>query len=123
VTIVKYILNRSLTLDRVFHALADPSRRVIVERLTEGPATASDLAEPLPMTLPGALQHLQMLERSGLVHSRKTGRVRTYRIEAEALQPAERWIAERRAGWERRLDNLGAYLAEQRDDPRTSDDG
>ncbi|HEY3192835.1 MAG TPA: metalloregulator ArsR/SmtB family transcription factor [Solirubrobacterales bacterium] len=112
-----------MTLDRVFHALADPSRRVIVERLTEGPATASDLAEPLPMTLPGALQHLQMLERSGLVHSRKTGRVRTYRIEAEALQPAERWIAERRAGWERRLDNLGAYLAEQRDDPRTSDDG
>jgi DNA-binding transcriptional ArsR family regulator len=110
-------------LDRVFQALADPSRRVMVERLTEGPASVSDLAEPLPMTLPGALQHLQVLERSGLVHSEKVGRVRTYRIEAAALQGAERWISERRAGWERHLDNLGAYLAEQADDSRRSDNG
>jgi DNA-binding transcriptional ArsR family regulator len=109
--------NRSVALDRVFHALADPSRRSIVERLTEGSATVSDLAAPLPMSLPAVLQHLEVLERSGLVRSRKDGRVRTCRIEPAALQPARRWIDERREGWERRLDQLGEYLAERDDAP------
>jgi DNA-binding transcriptional ArsR family regulator len=106
------VLNQSPTLDHVFHALADPSRRVLVERLSESPASVSDLAEPLPMSLPGVLQHLHVLERSGLVRSEKVGRVRTYRIEQAALRPAERWIRERRAGWEGRLDRLGTYLAD-----------
>jgi DNA-binding transcriptional ArsR family regulator len=112
------MLNQSLALDRVFHALSDPSRRSIVDRLTQGPASVSDLAAPLPMSLPGVLQHLQVLEESGLVRSEKVGRVRTCRIEAAALRPAERWINDRRAAWEDRLDRLGAYLAEQRDEPR-----
>jgi DNA-binding transcriptional ArsR family regulator len=105
--------DRGLALDRVFHALADPSRRSIVEQLTRGPASVSDLAAPLPMSLPGVLQHLQVLEDSGLVRSAKVGRVRTCRIEPAALQPVERWISERRAGWEARLDRLGTYLGEQ----------
>jgi DNA-binding transcriptional ArsR family regulator len=111
------MLNHPPDLDRVFQALADPSRRVMVERLSEGPASVTDLAEPLPMSLPGVMQHLQVLEQSGLVSSTKVGRVRTYRIEAAALRPAERWISARRARWERRLDRLGAYLAEQGGEP------
>lgn len=95
----------------------------MVERLSRGPASVSDLAEPLPMSLPGALQHLRVLEQSGLVHSSKAGRVRTYRIEPAALRPAERWIGARRAGWERRLDRLGDYLAEQNDEPRHGSSG
>jgi DNA-binding transcriptional ArsR family regulator len=110
------VLNQSPTLDRVFSALADPSRRVMVERLSEGPASVSDLAGPLPMSLPGVMQHLRVLEQSGLVRSRKVGRVRTYRIAGAALRPAERWIGARREGWERRLDQLGDYLAEQGDE-------
>src|SRR5918999_1843191 len=97
--------------DRVFHALADPSRRLIVERLSRGPASVSELADPLPMTLPAVVQHLQVLELSGLVSSEKVGRVRTCRIEPTALRPVERWIGERRASWERPLDHLGEYLA------------
>jgi DNA-binding transcriptional ArsR family regulator len=91
----------------VFHALADPSRRTIVERLSRGSASVSALAEPLPMSLPAVLQHLQVLEESGLVRSEKIGRVRTCSIEVAALRPAERWIEQRVAGWERRLDRLG----------------
>ena len=106
------MLNQSAPLDRVFQALADPSRRVIVERLSRAPASVTALAEPLPMSLPAVLQHLQVLERSGLVRSTKVGRVRTYRMDAAALRPAERWIGERRAGWERRLDRLGTHLSE-----------
>jgi DNA-binding transcriptional ArsR family regulator len=106
------VLKQSPGLDRVFHALADPGRRSIVERLSRGPASVSDLAEPLPMSLPAVVQHLQVLEESGLVRSRKVGRVRTCSIELRALQPAERWIRQRRSGWERRLDRLGDYLAE-----------
>src|ERR687894_2541788 len=94
--------------DRVFHALADPHRRVIVERLSRGPATVSELAQPLPMSLPAVVQHLQVLEGSGLVRSEKVGRVRTCRIEPMALRPVERWIGERRTSWERRLDPVGA---------------
>jgi DNA-binding transcriptional ArsR family regulator len=104
------MLNHS-QLDRVFHALTDPARRGMLERLSRGPATVSELAAPLPMSLPAVVQHLQVLEASGLVRSEKIGRVRTCRIEAEALSQAERWINERRTTWERRLDRLGDYLA------------
>ena len=104
------MLKQSPELDRVFHALADPNRRSIVERLSRGPASVSDLAEPLPMSLPAVVQHLHVLEESGLVRSRKVGRVRTCTIEVAALTPAERWMQQRRAGWERRLDRLGDYV-------------
>jgi len=103
-------------LDMVFHALADPSRRVMVERLTRGPASVSELAAPLSMSLPAVVQHLQVLEASGLVRSEKVGRVRTCRIAPKALTAAEQWISQRRSTWERRLDRLGDYLAGQPDD-------
>jgi DNA-binding transcriptional ArsR family regulator len=101
-------------LDRVFHALSDPSRRAMVERLTRGPASVSELAAPLDMTLAAVVQHLQVLEDSGLVKSRKVGRVRTCRIEPTGLRTAEDWIARRRTLWERRLDRLGEVLAERK---------
>ena len=103
-------------MDRVLHALADPSRRVIVERLSNGPASVSELARPLPMSLPAVIQHVQVLEASGLVRSEKVGRVRTRRIEPAALRPVERWIGARRSSWERRLDRLGKYLDETADE-------
>jgi DNA-binding transcriptional ArsR family regulator len=106
------VLKQRPELDIVFHALADPSRRSIVERLSLGSATVTDLAAPLPMSMPAVLQHLQVLEDSGLVRSRKIGRVRTCSIEVEALHPVERWIEGQRSSWERRLDRLGAQLAD-----------
>jgi DNA-binding transcriptional ArsR family regulator len=106
------MLNQSAELDRIFQALSDPGRRVIVERLVRGPASVSEIAEPLAMSLPAVLQHLQVLEASGLVRSAKTGRVRTCRLEPAALSEAEGWVAARRAEWERRLDLLGDYLEE-----------
>jgi DNA-binding transcriptional ArsR family regulator len=111
------MLNQSPQLDLVFQALADPTRRVMVERLTRGPASVSALAEPLAMSLPAVMQHLRVLEGSGLVRSQKVGRVRTCQIEPVALQSAERWINERRTTWERRLDRLGQYLARHQDEP------
>jgi DNA-binding transcriptional ArsR family regulator len=110
------MLNYSPTLDRAFQALADPARRVMVERLSRGPASVSELAKPLAMSLPAVMQHLQVLEDSGLVRSTKVGRVRTCRIEPKALRAAEQWIAARRTAWERRLDRLGEYLANHPDD-------
>ncbi len=104
------MLNQTATLDGVFQALADPARRSMVERLARGPASVSQLAEPLDMSLPAVLQHLQVLQGSGLVRSEKVGRVRTCRIEPAVLGTAQRWIALRRASWERRLDRLGEYL-------------
>ena len=98
------------SLDHVFHALADSSRRAIVEQLAGGPATVSALAEPLPMSLPSVLQHLDVLQQSGLVRSEKVGRVRTCSLEPGALQPAERWMLQRRLRWEERLDRLGEQL-------------
>ncbi|NEX93199.1 metalloregulator ArsR/SmtB family transcription factor [Caulobacter sp. 17J65-9] len=98
-------------LDQLFHALADPTRRAMVERLGHGPASVGELAQPLAMSLPSVLQHVQVLEAGGLVRTEKVGRVRTCRLEPEALSLAERWIHERRAGWERRLDRLGDFLA------------
>jgi DNA-binding transcriptional ArsR family regulator len=102
--------NQGAILDRVFGALADPSRREMVERLTRGPASVSELAQPLAMSLPAVLQHLQVLESSGLVRTEKVGRVRTCQVEPVALRLAEQWIGERRTSWEHRLDRLGAYL-------------
>jgi DNA-binding transcriptional ArsR family regulator len=107
------VLDDGPDLDRVFQALADPGRRLMVERLSRGPATVSELAEPLAMSLAAVLQHVQVLEASGLVRSRKTGRSRTCSIDTTALRSAERWIADRRSLWERRLDRLGKYLEEQ----------
>ena len=101
-------------LDKAFAALADPARRAMVERLARGPATVSELAAPLPMSLAGAMLHLKVLEGSGLVTSEKQGRVRTCRIAPEMLSAAERWVAERRALWERNLDRLGQFLGEDR---------
>jgi DNA-binding transcriptional ArsR family regulator len=98
--------------ERVFHALGDPTRVAMVERLSRGPASVSELAQPLPMSLSAVVQHLAVLERSGLVSSLKVGRVRTCRIEPAALRGAEDWVAQRRALWEERLDRLGDYLAE-----------
>jgi DNA-binding transcriptional ArsR family regulator len=111
------MLNQHAPLNRVFHALADPSRRAMVERLSRGPAPVSELARPLDMSLAAVVQHLQVLEASGLVRSEKVGRVRTCRIEPSALRTAERWISQRRSSWEERLDRLGDYLAEQPHDP------
>jgi DNA-binding transcriptional ArsR family regulator len=111
------MLNQGAALDHVFHALADPSRRAMVERLSRGPASVSELAEPFTMSLSAVVQHLGVLEASGLVRSEKAGRVRTCRIEPKALQRVEQWIAERRTSWERRLDRLGEYLAEHPDQP------
>ena len=106
------MLDQSADLDRVFHALADPGRRVMVERLSSGPASVSELGLPLAMSLAAVLQHVQVLEASGLVRSQKTGRTRTCSINPAVLRSAESWIAERRAFVERHLDRLGGYLAE-----------
>jgi DNA-binding transcriptional ArsR family regulator len=114
------VLNQSPSLDLMFAALADPSRRSMVERLSRGPASVKELAAPLTMSLPAVMQHLQVLETSGLVRSEKVGRVRTCRIEPVALQAAEQWIADRRAGWERRLDRLDEYLSSSSDEETSS---
>jgi DNA-binding transcriptional ArsR family regulator len=97
--------------DVVFHALSDPTRRQIVEQLGRGPASVSEIAKPLPMSLPAVVQHLQVLESSGLVESHKVGRVRTCRLVVKRLDTVQDWIDQRRAAWERRLDRLGDYLA------------
>lgn len=104
-------------LDGLFQALADPTRRAMVERLSRGPASVSDLARPFDMSLPAVVQHLAVLEAAGVVASEKVGRVRTCRIEAAALSRAEQWIHERRTAWEQRLDRLGSFLAANPDSP------
>ena len=106
------MLNQSATLDRMFHALADPTRRAVVMRLTAGPASVSELARPLSMSLPSVVQHLQVLEASGLIQTEKAGRVRTCRMAPLALAAAERWLTDCRTEWEARLDRLEAFLAE-----------
>ncbi|MGX7678953.1 ArsR/SmtB family transcription factor [Jatrophihabitans sp. DSM 45814] len=110
-------------LDLVFQALADPTRRVIVERLSHGSASVSELAKPLPMSLPAVHQHLQVLESSGLVRSEKLGRVRTCHLELKMLNTAEHWIEARRAMWERRLDRLDSYLASLPPENQTDSSG
>jgi DNA-binding transcriptional ArsR family regulator len=104
------MLNQQPNLDVLFHALADPARRAMVERLSRGPAPVSELARPLPMSLPSVMQHLGVLEAAGLVRSEKRGRVRTCSIETATLSLAEQWINARRREWEGRLDRLGEYL-------------
>jgi DNA-binding transcriptional ArsR family regulator len=116
------MLNYGAPLDLAFQALADPTRRAIVERLAEGPASVGELKRPLPMSLPAVMQHLAVLEASGLVVSQKSGRVRTCRINPAALAEAERWIAERRLEWERRLDRLGAYLPTLENEGKSDED-
>jgi DNA-binding transcriptional ArsR family regulator len=104
------MLEQSAATQRVFHALADGTRRELIERLSRGPASVSELARPLPMSLAAVVQHVQVLEESGIVRTRKEGRVRTCELDPGGLLEAERWIARRRALWEGRLDRLGALL-------------
>lgn len=106
------MLSHRVNIDRVFHALGDPTRRAIVEKLSLRPLTVTRLAEPLDITLAAVVQHLQVLEKSGLVRTEKVGRVRTCRLELSGLSVAERWLDDRRATWERRFDRLGDLLAE-----------
>ncbi|HUB83983.1 MAG TPA: metalloregulator ArsR/SmtB family transcription factor [Bryobacteraceae bacterium] len=105
-------MSRGINIDRIFHALGDPTRRAMVERLSQGPMSVSRLAAPLAITLAAVVQHLQILEQSGLVRTEKAGRVRTCRIEPTALSAAEQWFADRRSMWERKLDALGQFLGE-----------
>jgi DNA-binding transcriptional ArsR family regulator len=102
-------------LDLMFQALADPNRRAMVDRLSRGPASVSQLAEPFAMSLPGVVQHLAVLEAAGLVKSRKTGRVRTCTLDISAMSQAEQWINDRRTQWVKRLDRLGSYLDDTKD--------
>ncbi|MGO9438325.1 MAG: ArsR/SmtB family transcription factor [Terracidiphilus sp.] len=99
--------------DRLFHALGDPTRRAILDRLTERPMSVSRLAEPLEITLTAVAQHLQILEEVGLVHTEKLGRVRTCRIESAGFRALEQWIRDHCTAWERKLDRLGQFLAEE----------
>jgi len=104
------------TLDMAFHALANPTRRAVIARLNHGPATVTQLAEPFDMALPSFLQHLRVLEKSGLVESRKRGRVRTFRGRPDRLEHASDWLAEQRDLWESRLDQLDTYLKTMEND-------
>ncbi len=113
------MLNK-VRVDRVFHALAEPTRRAIVERLSAGPSSVSDLAKPFDMTLAAIVQHLQVLEESGVIRTEKVGRTRTCRIEPAGLRVAAQWISERRALWEHRLDRLGDVLAADESLPKPS---
>jgi DNA-binding transcriptional ArsR family regulator len=101
-----------ISIDRVFHALGDPTRRAILEKVSAGPLSVSRLATPLDITLTAVVQHLKVLEESGLVHTEKIGRVRTCRLETAGLSALQQWIDDRRSMWERRLDRLGDLLAE-----------
>jgi DNA-binding transcriptional ArsR family regulator len=109
------VLNDVADLDRVFHALADPGRRLMLERLGRGPASVSELGKPLSMSLAAVVQHVQILETSGLVRTQKVGRTRTCSLNPATLRSAEHWMSERRGLVERRLDRLGDYLAETTD--------
>ena len=108
--------SEAAVLDQAFHALADPSRRSIVARLSRGSASVSELAAPLSISLPAVVQHLDVLQISGLVSSEKVGRVRTCRLEAEPMRSVERWIGQHRTEWESRLDRLGDVLANSKED-------
>ena len=115
---VRYMPNQQFQLDGVFRALGDPKRRAVLSRLSAGPASVTELARPFDIALPSFTQHLDVLERCGLVRSRKAGRVRTYRLEPRPLEAAERWMAEQRALWERRLDQLDDYLLELKEETK-----
>jgi len=113
---VRHMPNQQMQLDRVFRALGDPTRRAVLGRLSAGPAPVSELARPFNIALPSFTQHLDVLERCGLVRSRKVGRVRTYRLVPQPLRAAENWITQQRAVWERRLDQLDDYLLKLKED-------
>lgn len=117
------MLDHSSAIDRVFHALADGTRRHLVQRLSEGPAAVSELAKPLPISLAAVVQHLQVLEECGVIRTRKSGRVRTCELDGEGLLQAERWIASRRRLWEGRMDRLDALLAAQQERHRVEPTG
>jgi DNA-binding transcriptional ArsR family regulator len=117
---LKHLPSGAADVEVVFHALSDASRRAMIDRLLDGPASVSELARPLAISLPAVVQHLHVLEDSGLVRSQKEGRVRTCVVEPLALGMAERWISERRALWEERLDRLGKFLAETPDESQSS---
>ena len=110
-SIVKHMLNES-RLDHAFQALADPTRRAMLARLSRGPASVSELAKPLPMSLPAVLQHLKALEESGLVRTQKKGRVRTAELQGNTLGQAERWLTDRRTEWEAQADRLVNFLSQ-----------
>lgn len=101
---------RKIDIDRLFHALGDPTRRAMLDRLSQGPLSVSALAAPLGITLTAVAQHLQILEECGLAHTEKLGRVRTCRIEPAGFDALERWIRDHRTVWERKLDRLGSLL-------------
>jgi DNA-binding transcriptional ArsR family regulator len=106
------VISREIDIDRLFHALGDPTRRAILDRLSEGPVSVSRLAMPLGVTVTAVAQHLLVLEESGLVRTEKLGRVRTCRIEPEGFSALEQWIKDHRSMWERRFDQLDELLAE-----------
>jgi DNA-binding transcriptional ArsR family regulator len=108
--------NQNTRLDQVFQALSDPTRRAVLKRLGRGPAPTLELARPFGMALPSFTQHLNMLEKFGLVKSRKSGRVRTYQLAPQPLRVAESWITDQRKLWECRLDQLDAYLQTMKED-------
>ena len=112
------MLNNKASLDQIFHALADPTRRAIMERLTRGPASVSELAAPMEMSLAAVIQHIQVLEESRLLHTEKQGRVRTCTINPDVLARAESWLTARRTLWEDQLDRLGEMLAEDTAKPK-----
>jgi len=112
------MLKQTGGLDAMFQALADPSRRSMVERLTRGSASVSELAEPLDMSMPAVMQHLAVLEASGIVRTSKIGRVRSCQLEPAALTAAEQWMSQQRLVWEQRLDRLGAMLAAEQEKNR-----
>jgi DNA-binding transcriptional ArsR family regulator len=102
--------NQIFEFNQVFHALADPTRRAVIQRLGKSSASVTELVKPFKMALPSFMQHLNVLEQSGLVTSSKTGRIRTYTLEPKVIQQAENWLAEQRQTWEKRLDQLDEYL-------------
>jgi len=108
----------SPAIDHVFRALADPTRRSVLARLSQGPASVSELAAPFPVALPSFVQHLSLLENCGLVSSQKSGRIRTYRLAPQQLRLAEDWLGEQRKLWERRLDQFDSYLLELKEKTR-----
>jgi len=110
-SIVSCMANHSPHLDNVFSALADPTRRAIIARLSQGEASVGELAQPFDMALPSLMKHIRVLEAGGLIESEKHGRVRTCRLMPGAMKGAENWLAEQRAMWEARLDRLESYLA------------
>ena len=105
--------DKEAAIHRVFHALGDPTRRAIVEKLSEGPISVSQLAGPLEMSLAAVVQHLQVLEESGLVRTEKIGRVRTCRVNPKGLDVVEQWVGNRRSVQEKSFDRLGELLAEE----------